>query len=325
MPPTPLVTVIIPTRNSGDYLAETLQSVRDQTYPHFECHLIDGNSTDSTRTIARQFAAQDLRFRLLDQKPSPPGFRAVSLARNQGLAAARGELIAFLDADDVWHPEKLARQIELFQDHPEIHLAYTNYHYWDGQKNLGLRYEKPRQYPIGDYRVLTYYSCCFGFSSVLMRRDLLEKIGGFDETLSDVEDWDLWLRLAAHGFQAQGLTEPLLQYRVHTTNASRDFVRVSEFVVAVLEKNRPPADAPRTLWRHYQSGLQQARSRLQLAIARRLLDTDPKKVPAALWRTWWLYPYETKWLLRSLLITWPQWLGGAPFQTMVRKKLRAKF
>src|SRR6059058_153404 len=114
-----LVSVVIPTFNSADYLAQAIQSVLAQTYQDFEIIVVDDASTDTTEEAVRPYAK---RICYVRQEPGGP-----SMARNRGILQARGELIAFLDADDLWRPTKLARQVEYLKCHPEACLVYTDF------------------------------------------------------------------------------------------------------------------------------------------------------------------------------------------------------
>src|ERR1051326_2860273 len=138
----PLVSVIIPAFNAARFLAQTLQSVRDQTHSHFEAIVVDDGSSDETAAIGKRFAAQDARFTLLQQENA-----GSCAARNVALERARGDWIAYLDAADFWFPQKLERQLGLAAQDAKANLLFTNYYIWDGQSDLGLRYPKGRKIP----------------------------------------------------------------------------------------------------------------------------------------------------------------------------------
>ena len=122
----PLVSVIIPAFNAAQTVAQTLESLRAQTHENFEAIVVDDGSTDGTAAIVRKFCDADPRF-IFTTKPHSglPG------TRNAGIEIARGEFIAFLDADDAWLPEKLARQMDLFRADPRVNLAFTNFFIWE--------------------------------------------------------------------------------------------------------------------------------------------------------------------------------------------------
>jgi glycosyltransferase involved in cell wall biosynthesis len=319
----PLVSIIIPAFNSAPHIEETLQSVRAQTYPHFEVIIMDGGSTDATVAIAQAWAGGDPRFKWFRQSDRATCTPRVSAARNEAVDASTGELLAFLDADDIWFPEKLARQVELFRQHPAVGLTFTNYYYWDGVRDLDLRYG-PGNFPPNQPRTRLIYSCLYGMSSVMARREIFQQANGFDESIPAAEDWDLWLRLAENGLETRGITEPMLRYRLHPGNASKQTIRTGENAIRLLEKNRDrwrfPADRG-----DFERALQNERCKLELARARQWLDTDPARVAPAMWRAWRLNPGQFKWLWRWACAAWPPALGGGLTRAYAHRKLRAKF
>ncbi|MBN1542758.1 glycosyltransferase [candidate division KSB1 bacterium] len=179
------MSVIIPTHNRAQLLIEALHSVHNQTHRADEILVIDDGSTDDTQTqVATEFPAVRLYYQTC---------AGVSAARNSGIRLARGEWLAFLDSDDLWKPEKLARQIDALQRFPEHRLCYTNEEWrkndlWMNQK------EKHRKFSGRIYaRCLPL--CIISPSSVLIHKSLFDEIGLFDETLPACEDYDLWLRI----------------------------------------------------------------------------------------------------------------------------------
>ena len=132
MPHKPLVSVIVPAYNVEPFLAETLASVQWQTYREFEVIIVDDGSTDRTSEIVQQFVEKDARFILLRQPNAN-----MAAARNAALKQARGEWVAFLDADDAWLSEKLAAQLDLLEQAPRANLLFTDYFSWDGQNDFG--------------------------------------------------------------------------------------------------------------------------------------------------------------------------------------------
>lgn len=182
----PLVSVIIPTFNRQAMLLEALTSLLDQEYSPFEVIVVDDGSTDDT--VAALAPYRD-RIQLLRQ-PN----RGVSAARNRGIAAARGELIALLDSDDLWLPGKLRTQVRFFAAHPASLICQTE-EIWLRQ---GVRVN-PRKYHqklSGMIFEPSLARCLVSPSAVMMRRSLLEEVGGFDESLPACEDYDLWLRVS---------------------------------------------------------------------------------------------------------------------------------
>src|SRR4028118_650117 len=117
----PLVSVVPPCYNYGAYLGETLESLIAQTYPHWECWVIDDGSTDNSADVAQTYAARDRRIRYVHQKNSGP-----AAARNAGLQRCTGDYIQLLDADDLLEPDKFRLQVELMEARPEVGLVYSN-------------------------------------------------------------------------------------------------------------------------------------------------------------------------------------------------------
>jgi len=204
------VSVVIPVFNGAATLPAAIASVRRQTHPALEILVIDDGSTDATPQIIQSLAAADLR-------PLHQANGGASSARNAGIRAARGDLIAFLDADDEWLPEKLARQVEYMASHPEIDLVYTLIEQIDDDgRVIGIR---PLQRGHDDYAHL-FHSNRIPTSSVLARREALLGAGLFDESIRVTQDYDMWLRIAARGRFA-GIPETLARYR-YRAGISRD-------------------------------------------------------------------------------------------------------
>ena len=218
------VSVVIPAYNAVATLEAAIASVRHQAYSPIEILLVDDGSTDASPEVIRRLAVADLRaFR----QPN----RGVSAARNTGIREARGELIAFLDADDEWLPGKLARQVEFLSLRPEVGLVYTLIEQVDADGRItGVRPWKPGR---DDYAHL-YHSNRIATSSVLVRRELLLRAGLFDESIRVTQDYDLWLRIAAISPFA-GIPEPLTRYR-YRGGISRDIETVYRDHLKILDR-----------------------------------------------------------------------------------------
>jgi glycosyltransferase involved in cell wall biosynthesis len=183
----PKVSVVIPTYDRMETLPRALDSVNKQTFSDWELIVVDDGSTDGTdEMILRDYPA--VRFHRQEHT-------GVSSARNAGVALASGAWVAFLDSDDAWLPEKLELQLSGLADEPQLRLSHTD-EIW---VRNGRRVNQPKEYAkSGGYiyrRCLPL--CCICPSSVLIRRDLFDEIGGFDETFPVCEDYDLWLRITA--------------------------------------------------------------------------------------------------------------------------------
>jgi glycosyltransferase involved in cell wall biosynthesis len=181
-----LVSVVIPTHNRAWCLAEAVDSVLAQEFRDFELIVVDDGSADDTPLLLEGYGDA---IRVLRR-----GNRGVSAARNDGIAAARGELIAFLDSDDLWLPGKLARQVAFFASHPEALICQTE-ELWvrNGRRvNPGKRHRKRG----GMIFEPSLDLCLVSPSAVMARRGLFERVGLFDESLPACEDYDLWLRVS---------------------------------------------------------------------------------------------------------------------------------
>jgi len=169
-------------------LREAIRSVLEQSFRDFELIVVDDGSDDGTREmIQREFPG--LLTYLYQEN------QGVSRARNRGLKLAQGEFVAFLDSDDLWLPRKLERQMAFMQSHPEAQICYTD-EIWIRRRVRVNPKKKHAKYSGWIYpRCLPL--CIISPSSALMRRGLLEEVGGFDEELPVCEDYDLWLRISA--------------------------------------------------------------------------------------------------------------------------------
>jgi GT2 family glycosyltransferase len=197
----PLVSVIIPTFNRRAMVAEALVSVQAQTMGAWECIVVDDGSTDGTAEAVEAFS--DERVRLLRQENL-----GVAAARNRGIAASRGPLVAFLDSDDLWHPAKLARQLAVMDE--GWALCHTD-EIW---VRRGVRVNPKKKHAKAGGRLLerSLELCCISPSAAVVRRDVLEALGGFDEAYPVCEDYELWLRLTAR-YPVAFVPEPLVTKR----------------------------------------------------------------------------------------------------------------
>ena len=204
----PLISVVIPAFNAAQTLAASLKSVQAQTFKDLEVIVVDDGSTDETAAIARAFCAEDSRFSVVSQ---PNG--GVSVGRNTGIHRARGPWIAFHDADDLWLPEKLARQVEQIRSSPQANFFFTNILFWDGERDLYPTYRADKPLPEGDTMKRLIFADIYSINSVVVSRETLFAHELFDPELKSSQDWDMWLRIGEHGLQARGVREPMVRYR----------------------------------------------------------------------------------------------------------------
>lgn len=222
----PRVSVVIPTRDRRALVLEAVTSALAQRACAAEVIVVDDGSEDDTAQALQAFAP---RVRCIRRTPS-----GVSAARNHGARLARGEWLAFLDSDDLWKPDKLAVQLAFHEREPSVRISQTE-EIWIRR---GVRVNPCRHHikPAGDVFLPSLRRCLLSPSAVLIRRDLFEEIGGFDESLPVCEDYDLWLRLSMH--EPIGLVpEPLVIKRGgHADQVSRRYWGMDRFRVAALVK-----------------------------------------------------------------------------------------
>jgi glycosyltransferase involved in cell wall biosynthesis len=182
----PKVSVVIPTYNRGWILKEAIDSVLNQDFKNFELIVIDDGSADGTGDIIDAYGSEIKAV----QQPN----KGVSAARNRGIAAAEGQLIAFLDSDDLWLPKKLSRQVDFFDSNPDAVINQTE-EIWirDGMRvNPRKRHRKS----AGMIFERSLGLCLISPSAVMIRKTLFDVVGLFDESLPACEDYDLWLRIS---------------------------------------------------------------------------------------------------------------------------------
>lgn len=273
------VSVVIPAYNAEPYLDECLRSVLTQTHPVIEVIVVDDGSTDRTRSIAESFGAP---VRLLQQKQGGP-----ARARNYGVREARGEWIAFLDADDLWKPEKIEKQLSALAAAPDAILCYTAL--------LALKLDGskvPVPTPLLSYvdAMLSLTNVGIPPSAVMLRRETLLQVGGFNEVQRGCEDWEMWFRLRKLG-RFCVVPEPETIYRESlgglSSNAQRmydDFLRMLD---RVLLADKHGMD--RRLWRRRIMSYQQykaamtARHAGQPDVERKFLAASLQTWPSPLW------------------------------------------
>lgn len=207
-----LVSVVIPVFNGERYLDQAVESVLAQTHSDFELIIVDDGSSDDSANIAERRARRDARVRLLRQ---PNG--GVAAARNTGLEAARGEWVACLDHDDLMLPHRLERQIAFIAAHPEVKLFGSVCEYINERgRPCGHTVSAPLR-SRADLDALLAKGRLIGLThpSVIMHRETIRALGGYDPAMEPAEDLDLWMRVAQAGHLVLQDDEVLTRYRVH--------------------------------------------------------------------------------------------------------------
>jgi glycosyltransferase involved in cell wall biosynthesis len=214
----PLVSVILPVRNGESFVAEAIDSVTRQTHQNIELVVVDDGSTDRTRPIVDSLARNDSRIRVISQEAA-----GVARARNRGIASARGDYIAPIDADDVWEPAKIEKQVERMLQSDRVGLVYT-WWVWIDRKGVVLD-RSPRWRVEGDaFETLLQVNFTGNASVPLFRRKCLEEVGGYNESLfrsgaGGCEDWELALKIADR-YSVAVVPELLVGYRRRSDSMS---------------------------------------------------------------------------------------------------------
>jgi glycosyltransferase involved in cell wall biosynthesis len=230
----PTVSIVIPAYNVAPYIGETLDSVFAQTFADYEVIVINDGSPD-TEELERAIQPYQERIRYLSQKNS-----GASAARNAGLHAARGKLIAFLDADDLWSPNYLAEQLKFMREY-DCDLACADAMIFGVSADAGRTYFDAvmKTAPaMGDVTFLELVNAERSLitSGVVVRRDLILEVGLFDEALRNAQDFDLWLRLARHGARLAYHRHVLLRYRSRPNSLSGDAINSHRRELRVFDK-----------------------------------------------------------------------------------------
>ncbi|HCB30645.1 MAG TPA: family 2 glycosyl transferase [Acinetobacter lwoffii] len=209
----PLVSIVIPMYNRAHTISDAVNSVLAQTYNNYEIILVDDGSTDNTKEIISKYGDGVV---YVYQENSGP-----SAARNTGIRQAKGELIAFLDSDDVWREDKLACQVACFLDAPLVGIVASGHEIrnqnWELTQTTLLTEKE-----IGQIHRKDLYKNFFSTPSVIVRAKCFDEVGYFDETIRYAEDWDMWLRILQK-YECYIINEPLVSVRVSDTSITSNY------------------------------------------------------------------------------------------------------
>lgn len=272
----PAVSVIIPTYNHAQFLRAAIQSVVDQTYPDWEIVIVNNYSEDDTVQIVASF--NDPRIRLVNFR----NHGVIAASRNHGMSLANGKAIAFLDSDDVWYPEKLQRCMDALGEKADV-VCHGEAWIKEGSPPRIVMYGPQSR---TRYLSLLYDGNCLSTSAIVVRKSMLDKVGGFSEDpqMVTAEDYELWLRLAKEGARFAMVEAVLGEYRIHGGNQSKAVMRNFGAELAVLQKHFSGMDADGFMTRL------KKRRRVALAYysAARGLQADGQHVEALRWlvRSW---------------------------------------
>lgn len=228
-----MVSVIIPTYNSEEYLRESIESIFNQTFKDYEIILVDDGSTDNTREIVKQFYPS-VKYIYQDQG-------GAARARNTGIRAARGEFIAFLDADDIWLPTKLEKQVEHFRQHTDVGFIFTEHSQFNENGIIRSFVGKRDRLVKGEILENIFLYSGVATPTVIVRKKVFEQVGLFDEDLIAAEDDNMWLRIA-YKFGIDFIDEPLVMVRINDRSITSDPMNIIKGVgthLFVLERKYP--------------------------------------------------------------------------------------
>jgi glycosyltransferase involved in cell wall biosynthesis len=222
-----LISVIIPVYNGEKTISYTIESIINQTYKDLEIIVVDDGSTDSTLEIVKRFS--DSRLHIFSYSQT-----GVAASRNQGLDKALGKFVSFIDADDLWTPDKLEDQFKVLQEHPKAAVAYSWTDYIDGEGKIVKSGQ--RVTVTGDvYNKLLLGNFLENGSNPLIRREAMDTVGGFDESLAATQDWDMWLRLAAC-YEFVVVPKVQILYRISGNSMSANVLRQEAASLQVMER-----------------------------------------------------------------------------------------
>lgn len=241
----PLVSVIIPTYNSARFLPDAIDSVLKQTYRSYEIIVVNDGSTDNTSEVLCRYSG---KITVSEQRN-----RGVAAARNTGIRAAQGEYIAFLDADDLWLPDKLALQLPLFERNPDVGLVYGYFAYVDEEGQF-LREKEGRWYR-GRVPGKAVFNISIRTGTVVVRKDCFETVGLFDENLKVCEDVNMWVRLAAL-YELDYVPRLVAKFRSRTDSLTEDKILVRKECINHVQRS----------YEHFKERLRISRRVYQLAI-----------------------------------------------------------
>ena len=206
----PLVSVVIPNYNYEKFITETIESVLAQTYKNIEIIVVDDGSKDKSLEVLAEFGD---KIQVVQQKNA-----GVSAARNHGVSLSKGAFIAFLDADDVWLPEKLERQIEKFNQDSEVGLVHCSMTLINLKNEpIGENISGQEGWVSEEFLIFERGVVIGAGSTALVKREIFDAVGGFDLRLSTAADWDFCYQVSRR-YKIGFVSEPLVLYRMHGTN-----------------------------------------------------------------------------------------------------------
>ncbi len=311
-----LVSVVIPTYNRADLVGEAIESALGQTYSAREVIVVDDGSTDGTSAVLARYGDAIRTVRT--------AHRGCAAARNTGIGLARGAYLAFVDSDDVAPSDKLAIQVPVLEANPEAGFAYGPSVAFGPDLPGEVLHQPVRPDPHGFVAVDLFLTTRIGFDSVLLRREAVEQVGGFDETLHYNEDTDLLLRVALD-WKAVCLDVPTGRHRWHSGRKSRDEVALGHAVLRSMERilaSRP--DFRVLLGMRAESRLADVHWGISRVLAARGEVAGSRDEAAAAWKHRPSAALATWRLALELPALVPVWLGVSQFVARSTGFIRAR-
>lgn len=236
----PTVSVIIPTYNRAHLVGRAIGSVLNQTYQDFELIVVDDGSTDNTEEVVKSIKDPRIRYTRHDQN------RGGSAARNSGIKMARGEYIAFQDSDDEWLPEKLEKQMRVFENAPaEVGVVYTGFWRIEGEKKTYIPSDKITR-KEGNIHGQLLKGNFVTTQATVVKRECFKKAGMFDEHLPRFQDWELFIRISKY-YDFKCIDEPLVISYFTPASISANQHALIEALKLILEKHFQDPDKDRRL------------------------------------------------------------------------------
>src|SRR3989344_2143926 len=220
----PLISVVMPAYNAHKYIKSAIESILGQTFRRFELIIINDCSTDKTLPIIRSYSKKDSRIKIINNNKRLD----IALSLNKGVGIASSNIIARMDADDIAFPNRLELQYKLINSSRNIGVVGANIEIMDEVENVIAT----RSYPTSSNKLK---SCLFRYSPfahpvVFFRKNMFEKVGGYDPKYSPTEDLDLWFRLGSKS-EFRSINETLLKYRLSVKSSSHSIIRDLELLV----------------------------------------------------------------------------------------------
>ncbi|HUF10321.1 MAG TPA: glycosyltransferase family A protein [Rhodothermales bacterium] len=323
----PAVSVVIPLYNKVDLVAEAIESVLSQDFEDFEIVIVDDGSTDGSGQIAQGYAER-LGGRCTYVRQERAGAGA---ARNRGMRMANGELVAFLDADDVWIPQKLGRQVRFLQSHPDIQWCATNY--WIGQRDgathgAAVPYDEAHAgeawIVVDWFAAMSQRHIAFQASGAMLRRSLIQQAGEFDVMIPSGQDFDYWVRIGEITPMCGYLLAPCYtlsrdsSYSI-TFNDPEKYSGKVRMLAPLMERSIQPGRSPA-----YQDLIRSVSVDMvhgsiaegRPDVARALLRTFPKQWRGARYVGYLLLACVPASIFRYLALGWHR--AGRPFRSRIR-------